>query len=158
MYHENVTMLIQICIDDYQCTERNDTLTRSVAPPARWICQISNGYIETCRKSIMEIIAKIPKIWFWHKTQILSSCVLRATYVLNVNDLSWFMRPWLKKRVWSNSGNKLGYFDLIVMELKVDLSCYLLNVYTKFQIDISKHVEKVQKLGRTDGQKDIGTA
>ena len=28
------------------------------------------------------------------------------------------------------------------MQLKLDMSCYLLNVYTKFQIDISKHVEE----------------
>ena len=38
------------------------------------------------------------------------------------------------------------------MQLKLDMSCHLLNVYTKFQIDISKHVEeKSGKRGRTDG-------
>ena len=38
------------------------------------------------------------------------------------------------------------------MQLKLDMSCHLLNVYTKFQIDISKHVEeKSGKPGRTDG-------
>ena len=50
-------------------------------------------------------------------------------------------------------------FDLLlavnsvkVMQLKLDMSCQLLNVYTKFQIDISKHVEeKSGKRGRTDG-------
>ena len=37
------------------------------------------------------------------------------------------------------------------MKLKLDMSCHLLNAYTKFQIDISKHVEKKSgKLGRTD--------
>ena len=41
------------------------------------------------------------------------------------------------------------------MQLKLDMSCHLLNVYTKFQIDISKHVEeKSGKPGRTDGQTD----
>ena len=41
------------------------------------------------------------------------------------------------------------------MQLKLDMSCYLLNVYTKFQIDISKHVEeKSGKRGPTDGQTD----
>ena len=41
------------------------------------------------------------------------------------------------------------------MKLKLDMSCHLLNAYTKFQIDISKHVEKKSgKLGRTDGQTD----
>ena len=35
------------------------------------------------------------------------------------------------------------------------MSCHLLNVYTKFQIDISKHVEeKYGKRGRKDGRKD----
>ena len=41
------------------------------------------------------------------------------------------------------------------MQLKLDMSCHLLNPYTKFQIDISKHVgEKSGKRGRTDGQMD----
>ena len=42
-----------------------------------------------------------------------------------------------------------------MMQLKLDMSCHLLNVYTKFQIDISKHVEeKSGKLRRTDGRTD----
>ena len=41
------------------------------------------------------------------------------------------------------------------MQLKLDMSCHLLNVYTKFQIDISKQVEeKSGKRGPTDGQTD----
>ena len=41
------------------------------------------------------------------------------------------------------------------MKLKLDMSYHLLNAYTKFQIDISKHVEKKSgKLGRTDGRTD----
>ena len=41
------------------------------------------------------------------------------------------------------------------MKLKLDMSCHLLNAYTKFQIDISKHLEKKSgKLGRTDGRTD----
>ena len=45
------------------------------------------------------------------------------------------------------------------MQLKLYMSCRLLNVYTKFQIDISKHVEeKSGKRGRTDGRTDIATA
>ena len=58
-----------------------------------------------------------------------------------------------KKWVWPTFGCKLGQNDPIVMQLKLDMSCHLLNVYTKFQIDISKHVEeKSGKRGRTDGQ------
>ena len=45
------------------------------------------------------------------------------------------------------------------MQLKLDMSCHQLNVYTKFQIDISKHVEeKSGKRGQTDGRTDIAAA
>ena len=49
------------------------------------------------------------------------------------------------------------------MQLKLDMSSHLLNVYTKFQIDMSNHVEeKSGKRGRTDrrtdGRTDIATA
>ena len=45
-----------------------------------------------------------------------------------------------------------------MMQLEPDMSCHLLNVYTKFQIDISKHVEeKSGKPGRTDGRTDRRT-
>ena len=43
------------------------------------------------------------------------------------------------------------------MKLKLNMSCHLMNVYTKIQIDISKHVEKARKTrrdGRTDGRAD----
>ena len=68
-----------------------------------------------------------------------------------------------KKWVWPTFSCKLGQNDPIVMQLKLDMSCHLLNVYTKFQIDISKHVEeKSGKRGRTDGRTggrtDIATA
>ena len=45
------------------------------------------------------------------------------------------------------------------MQLKRDMPCHPLNVYTKFQIDISKYVEeKPGKRGRTDGMTDIAAA
>ena len=60
--------------------------------------------------------------------------------------------------VWPTFGCKLDQNDPIVMQLKLDMSCHLLNVYTKFQIDISKHVEeKSGKRGRTDGRTDRWT-
>ena len=41
------------------------------------------------------------------------------------------------------------------MQLKLDMSCHLLNVYTKFQTDISKQVEeKSGKRGRPDRRTD----
>ena len=61
-----------------------------------------------------------------------------------------------KKWVWPTYGCKLCQNDPIVMQLKLDMSCHLLNVYTKFQIDISKHVEEKSRNadGRTDERTD----
>ena len=41
------------------------------------------------------------------------------------------------------------------MKLKLDMSCHLQSVYTKFQIGISKHVEK--SLENLDGRTSIAT-
>ena len=85
----------------------------------------------------------------------MSRGIQQATCVPNFKNLSWFMRPWLQKYVWPTFGCILGQIDPIVMQLKLDMSCHLLNVYTKFQIDISKHVEeKSGKRGRTNGRTD----
>ena len=60
-----------------------------------------------------------------------------------------------KKCVWLTFGCKLRQSNPIVTQLKLDLSCHPLNVYTKFQIDISKHVEeKSRKSGWKDGRTD----
>ena len=42
------------------------------------------------------------------------------------------------------------------MKLKLNMSCHLLNVYTKFQNDISKHIENIPENadGQTDGRTD----
>ena len=50
----------------------------------------------------------------------------------------------------------------IVMKLKLDMPCHLSNVYAKFQIDSSKHIEEsTEKLGWKDewmdGQTDQWT-
>ena len=50
-------------------------------------------------------------------------------------------------------GCKLGQSDPIMMKLKPNMSCHLLNVYTKFENDISKHVEKSPE--NLDGQTDV---
>ena len=68
-----------------------------------------------------------------------------------------------KKWVCPTFGCKLVQSDPIMMQLKLHMSCHPLNVYTKFQIDMSKHVEeKSGKRGRTDrrrdGRTDIATA
>ena len=60
------------------------------------------------------------------------------------------MRPW--KWVWHTFGYKLCQKKPITMKLKLVMSCHLLNLYTKFQNDIAKHVgKKSGKLGWTDG-------
>ena len=60
-----------------------------------------------------------------------------------------------KKWVCPTSRCKLCQSDPIVMQLKLDMSCHQLNVYTMFQIDISQHVEeKSGKRERTVGQTD----
>ena len=47
-----------------------------------------------------------------------------------------------KKWVWPTFGCKVGQSHPIVMKFEADMSCHLLNVYTKFQIDAPKHVGK----------------
>ena len=45
------------------------------------------------------------------------------------------------KLVWLTFGCKQGQGDPIVMKLILDISYHQLKVYSKFEIDISKHVE-----------------
>ena len=52
------------------------------------------------------------------------------------------MRTWLQKWVWITFSCKVGQSDPIVMKLTLGMSSHLLNVYAKFQIDISKLVGK----------------
>ena len=53
-------------------------------------------------------------------------------------------------------GCKVGQSDPIVMQLKLNMSCHLLNVYTKFQIDQSMLKKSPENAdGRTDGQTDV---
>ena len=47
-----------------------------------------------------------------------------------------------EKLLWPIFGYKVGQSVLIGMKLELDVWHYLLNVYTMFEIDISKHVEK----------------
>ena len=49
---------------------------------------------------------------------------------------------------------KVGQNDPIVMKLKPDMSSLLMHVYTRFEIDVSKHVEESPENsdGPTDGR------
>ena len=51
---------------------------------------------------------------------------------------AWNAEKWL----WPIFGCKVGQSVSIGMKLELDMWHYLLNVYTMFQNDISKHVEK----------------
>ena len=83
-----------------------ETRTWRVTPPTACIYQVSNWYLKTCRKKARKttknpkrtkIIAKILKIIFWQKTELMSNSIQQATCVPNLKNLSWFMRPWLQK-------------------------------------------------------------
>ena len=58
---------------------------------------------------------------------------------------------------WPTCSDKIVHSDSIVMKLKLDMSCLLLNIYTKFQNDISKCVETKFRKTRTDRRTDGGT-
>ena len=60
-----------------------------------------------------------------------------------------------KKWLWPTFGCKVGQSDPIGMKLKLNMLCPLMNVYKKFTIDISKHVEK--SLENSDRQTDRWT-
>ena len=83
-----------------------------------------------------KIIAKIPKIRLKKPP---------GTYVMKYTvghhlSIKFEELHDCKKGVWSTFGWKVGQSDAIMMKLQLDMLCHLLNVYTKFQIDISKHV------------------
>ena len=47
----------------------------------------------------------------------------------------------VEKWIWHTSGCKVSKSGLIVMKLKLHVPCQLLNLYDKFQTNISKHAE-----------------
>ena len=47
-----------------------------------------------------------------------------------------------QNRIWPTFGCKVGQNVLIAMKLELDLWCHLLDVYSKFEINIWKHVKK----------------
>ena len=99
---------------------------------------------------------KFRKQEFWKKNRNLCREVYRGFSTYQIWKV--YLDLWVhdcKKWVWPIFGCKLGQSDPIMMKLKLDMSCHLLNVYTKFQNDISKHVEKSpENIGRTDGRTD----
>ena len=97
-----------------------------------------------------------PNLWPWPFTWTSDLSIVGTPENFMMRGTLWiYLDLWghdWKKWVWPTFGCKLGQNYPLVMQLKLDMSCHLLNVYTKFQIDISKHVEeKPGKRGRTDG-------
>ena len=98
-----------------------------------------------------KIMAKILKIRYSKKRNLFRE-VLSGTLMYQL----WrtYLDLWghaCKKRVWLSLGCKVGKLEPIMMTLKLDMSYHPLNLYTKFQIDISKHVgKKYGKLERTN--------
>ena len=107
--------------------------------PTKCIFHVSNWYLKTCRKKARKTLQNPKKKY---------SPKFRNT------NLSWFIRPRLQKLSWLTFGCYLSQIDPIVEKLEFYMSCHLLNANTKFQNDISKHVEKSPEYsdGRTDDQ------
>ena len=51
-------------------------------------------------------------------------------------------RPCVKKRIWSIRRSKVGQRDLFSVKLKLDVSYHQPDAYARFQVQISKNVEK----------------
>ena len=145
-----------------KCPDWNETRTWRVTPPTACIYQVWNWYLKTCRKKPRKL-RKIQNMQKWSpkfesnifpKKRNLCREVCSRPPVYQIWRI--YLDLWghdCKKWVWLTFGCKLGESDPIVMQL--DVLCHLLNVYTKFEIDISKHVkEKSGKRGRTNGQTD----
>ena len=60
-----------------------------------------------------------------------------------------------EKWLWPIFGCKVGQSVPIGMKLELDVWHYLLNVYTMFQNDISKHVEKTRKTSQNPKRSKI---
>ena len=74
--------------------------------PTKCIYHVSKWYLKTCRKKPRKtsqnpkrakIIAKIPKIRFLKKTELMSRSIQRAIYLPNLKNLPWFIRPRLQQ-------------------------------------------------------------
>ena len=144
------------------CPDWNETRIWRVTPPTACIYQVSNWYLKICRKKARKTFKKsktrknncqnsknnifTKNVTYAEKYTAGHMCTKFEEFILI------FVAMIAKKWVWPTFGWKLGQSDPIVIQLKLDTLCHLLNVYTKFLIDISKHVEKKSgKRGRTDG-------
>ena len=69
----------------------------------------------------------------------------KATTSTNLKTIYQLVASVIIEIIWLTFGFKVGRIILIAMKPELDMWCYLPDVYTKFQIDISKHVNKSRK-------------
>ena len=109
----------------------------NLALPTRCIYQVSNSYLKTCSinpgNSENEIFAKIGTY-----RDVCRGLPMYQLWRIYLDLWGHDCEKW----VWLTSGCKVSQINVIAMKPKLDMSCHLLNVYTKYQIGISKHVEE----------------
>ena len=144
--------------------------TWRVTPPTACIYQVSNWYLKTCRKKARKtlknpkrtkIIAKILKIIFSQKTELMSRGIQQATCVPNLKNLSWFMRPWLQKMgltyFWLQTRSKWPNCDATQTRHVVPPTECIYQVSNWYLKACWRKVRKTRTDGRTDGRTDRRT-
>ena len=84
----------------------------------------------------------MPRLRTWSRSRLPHSGETWTQYVVQPTEcLNQFLN-WYLKTSRNKSGKLSGGRDLFVMKLKLGVSCHLPDVYTRFQVYTSKHVEK----------------
>ena len=120
--------------------------------PAGCIYQVSNSYLETCKTLRMLGAPLTPPFECFFSTR--GPKIAQASRKsVGVKALTiWVYHIWglyitykamnADEWVWPIFGCKVGQSVQIGMKLELDMWHHLLDAYTKFQTDISKHVQK----------------
>ena len=156
-----------LAVNMWKCPDWNGTRTRSVASPTKCIYQVvSNRYLKICRKMPGKLkkhhaktIAKIPTIKFCKKQKLCWE-VYSGPPTCRCQIWRIYLDLWgydCKKRIWSPFGYKVRKIDPNAMKLKPDMSCHLLTMYIKSEIDMLTNTMKNPN-GRTDRRSDIAMA
>ena len=127
------------------------------------IYQCGNWYLNTFRKKITENFEK-SKARTTNRKNSQNKIFVNGTYVGPHMYHIWSIHLDLwghgcKKWVWPSFGCKISKNVSIAIKLNLGMSCHIINVYTKVQIDIKQHFEKIKlgKHGRRDGRRDRPT-
>ena len=138
--------------------------------PTKCIYHVSKWYLKTYRKNPRKtsqnpkrakIIAKIPKIRFLKKTELMSRSIQRAIYVPNLKNLPWFIRPRLQKLsltyFWLLTRSKWPNCDETQTRPVVPPTECIYQVSNWYLKARWKKVRKTRTDGRTDGRTDRRT-